>query len=197
MKSYFSVIFLFLALLSVSCAERDLPASDQDTSSKKYSLPAKMEPLPAITDSSTWKEMTADDSVDVGLSIEKIDNDHYYLVIKMKLYGDSWVVSPLENDFPYGGMSLSIQEADKLVSEDTLIEIPYPEYKYDSAVETPYKVIEKESIIKQKLKRTTQKDFEVSGSLFFVLEPICTPNTIGFTISYRSGEMVIRKRQVN
>ena len=51
-----------------------------------------------------------DDSIQVKLLIKKIDNEYFNFLIKMNLFGDSWIVSPLEKDYPYGEMTIDFDK---------------------------------------------------------------------------------------
>lgn len=136
---------------------------------------------------------TSDEPFDIALQIDKIDDDVYVLAITMEIDSGSWVVSPLAYNYPYGKMDISITDKGHLVKEDSLLEIPESKEVFDPVFEESYKLIEEKTIFTQKLKVLTQDDFEVSGLIWFVLEPICDPYEVAFIISYKSGEMEIDK----
>jgi len=134
-----------------------------------------------------------DDSFDISFLIEKEQSDLYSLSVIFELDSGCWVVSPYSNDSVYGPTTISISDNDYLIVYDTLIEIPASVEEFDSILNMPVRFIRKKTTYKQSIRVLTKDDFEVPGSVWFVLEPHCTPKKVDFVISYRSGKMEVRK----
>ncbi len=49
----------------------------------------------------------------------------------------------------------------------------------------------KNTTLKQKMKLLSNRDFEVSGRLFFVLEPICSAMELKFKIINEAGNLTV------
>ena len=142
-------------------------------------------------------DLTADDSVQVDYQIEKIDADNFNLLIHFNLFGSTWIVSPLELDYPYGVMVFEIPKNKHFSLVDSMIENPISVIKNDTNWNKPYKVISEKATLTQKLKLTSKENFEISGSLFFMLEPICSAITLNFTIINDDGTLKVKKSDRN
>jgi hypothetical protein len=142
-------------------------------------------------------ELTTDDSVQVNYQIENVNIENFNLLIHLNLFGNTWIISPLELDYPYGGMVFEITENKYFSLIDSIIESPIPVIKNDVICEEPYRIITKKTTLIQKLKLNSIEDFKVSGYLFFVLEPICSPITLNFNIVNNSGKLTVQKSDSN
>jgi len=135
------------------------------------------------------------DSIQVKLQIKQIDTEYFIFLIKMNMFGDSWVISPLEKEYPYGEMTIDFDKNDNFVLLDSINEIPNSIYKSDPLWKKEYKVIKGETDLKQKIRLLSNTDFEVSGHIFFMLEPICKPYDIEFKISNKSGKTTVKQTE--
>ncbi|MFK8046177.1 MAG: hypothetical protein AB8B72_11825 [Crocinitomicaceae bacterium] len=172
---------LILSFFLLSCASE---VAVKNTEVAKDT--ATIKPTAIITDSKM------DDSVQVDLSIKLLNENMAELKIDMSLFGDTWIVSPLEKNYPYGEMRLELQENNFLTVTDSISEKPMSSFISDENVEEPYKVITKQSELIQKIKLKSKQNFEVSGYIFFILEPVCRPYEIYFTISHIKENIDVR-----
>ena len=145
--------------------------------------------------STTLDNSVTDDSIQVKLLIKKIDAEYFDFLIKMNLFGDSWIVSPLEKNYPYGEMTIDFDKNDHFVLLDSINESPSSIFKSDPLWKNEYKVIKGETVLKQKIRLLSNNDFEVTGHIFFMLEPICKPNEIEFKISNTAGKITVKKME--
>jgi len=76
---------------------------------------------------------------------------------------------------------------------DTLIEIPSSVQEYDPILEEEVRFVRESTTYKRNLTIVQQDDFEVSGLVWFVLEPSCVPFQVEFIISKQAGEMSVIK----
>jgi|GEM_PF-2330376 len=135
------------------------------------------------------------DSIQVKLQVKQIENDYFNFLIKMNMFGDSWIVSPLEKEYPYGEMTIDFDKNDHFVLLDSINETPNSIYKSDPLWKNEYKIIKGETDLKQKIRLLSITDFEVTGHIFFMLEPICKPYEIEFEISNKSGKITVKQME--
>lgn len=134
-----------------------------------------------------------DDSFDVNFQIEKSSSDTYTLAIALELEGENFVISPFSKDGVYGPFEISLTENRHLTATGKLQEIPLSIEEHDPIINQPVRFIRQNTTFKQKLKLTSKHDFEVSGRVWFVLEPSCIPYEVDFQIYYSDGKMIIKK----
>lgn len=136
---------------------------------------------------------TEDDSIRVNLNIQKLNENEFNFQIEMQLFGESWIVSPLEEEYPYGCMQIEFDENEKLKLIDAISEKPESKFLSDSNWDKPYRVISDKIVLEQKLKINSEEDIMVKGNIFFVLEPICNPYQIDFALIYESGNLLVEE----
>jgi len=117
----------------------------------------------------------------------------YYLITILDLEKDAYVISPHSQDGVYGNVDISIEKTIYLKMEGKPRETPKSVEEIDSVLDSPVRFIREKTIFKQKISVTSPEDFEVSGLVWFVVEPSCVPHDIEFTISYHSGMMSVKK----
>jgi hypothetical protein len=184
MKITFSKYLLLLISISlISCNDKDIieiQAMDSaHTSTQESSI--------IIKESSTF-----DDSIHVEFEIERIDDEFANLIIKMDLFGNTWIVSPLEENYPYGQMTINFNN-NRFIAMSSITENPASESKSNPTWENQYKVISGKTILNQKIKLLNDEEFDLSGHIFFVLEPICTATELNFEISNKDGVLTVKQ----
>jgi len=135
-----------------------------------------------------------DDSAQIDLSINKLDDDIFELQIDMNLFGETWIVSPLAEDYPFGRTKVEFSEHNDLennfvIFSDSIYENSLSELMTAKNFNKPYGVVNQRTELRQAFKLNSNQDFELRGQLFYILEPICTPNEILFKI-VKSGDTV-------
>ena len=111
-----------------------------------------------------------DDSIQVKLLIKKIDNEYFNFLIKMNLFGDSWIVSPLEKDYPYGEMTIDFDKNDHFVLLNSINETPNSINKSVPFLKDEYKVIIGETDLKQKIRLLSNNPKKRAGLIGYGLE---------------------------
>lgn len=134
---------------------------------------------------------------DIKLQIDKEDKDQYILAATIDLCKDCFVVSPFSEDETYGHFDISIAKTSNLIADDLLLEIPSSMEEFDPILNRQVKFVRINTTYQQKIKVLTEDDFEISGLIWFVLEPSCVPYDVEFTLSYRSGIMEIKKTKTS
>ena len=138
------------------------------------------------------KLKTTTDLYRVEFQISKIDNENYSFSIAIELDNGCYIISPFSNDTTYGHLEISYDRTDHLMVND-LLEKPASVEEFDPIVGESVKFVKENTTYEQQLKVLTSNDFELKGSVWFVLEPRCTPEEVNFIISYNAGEMKVRK----
>jgi hypothetical protein len=138
-----------------------------------------------------------DDSVNVAITTNQVNNDIFTINIDFKLFGGGWILSPLEKDYPYGITKINFLKNEFISPIDSIIEVPNSTYKTDEYFDTPFRVITEHTTITKKMKVNSKNDFIVEAELSFILEPICKPNKITFNIIQKSGIISIQSFYYN
>jgi hypothetical protein len=178
MKSYFSKCILILTLGSfIACNDK---AADEGQAVNSDTLQIAEE------------DVMADDSIHVELQLEKVNAASFNLLIHMNLFGDSWIVSPLEKAYPFGEMTIEFDQNDHFVLIDSIIENPNAVYRNDPNWEAQYRVISGKTTLSQKIQLISKEDFDITGQIFFILEPICKPNGLYFKITQKDKKLTVQ-----
>ncbi len=130
---------------------------------------------------------------EISFKIEKIDAEHYNLIAAIDLDSSCFVVSPYSPDNILLPVSLTIPLNKLLTTDSTLIEFPITTEEYDSITEEQVRYARVNTTCTQKLILNSQDDFEVSGQVDLMIEPICIPYRIDFIISNTNGELTVAK----
>ena len=140
-----------------------------------------------------------DDPYDIDIKIKKVEKNDYTLEISMVLHNGSYFVSPNSKGDFSGIFSVSIKDNDKLKLDSKFIETPLSVEEYDSHpfVGGYINWVKVNTTYKKQLQLISQEDFEVSGFIRFVIEPRCTREQIGFTISQHSGKINVKSFKIN
>jgi len=132
---------------------------------------------------------------DIQFHIDKLENNEFQLSISMKLYNGSHYISPhAKRDFS-GKFYMDLGSYTNLSFNDEIIEIPRSVEIIDPHPFTNGTVnwVRVNTIYKQPLQVKSLEDFEVFGRVQFTIEPRCTFEEIPFVISYKDGEMTVKK----
>lgn len=174
MKRSYQFLFLF-SILFVACQ------SNENVKTLETNIPNDSMAI-EVDSFYSYHHETINDSIKVELAIEMNEEKEPNLVIEMQLFGDSWIATTEDENFPYGSLQLKLEEQSNVSFHDTLNFTPKLKYMVDPNWDEPYRVITEHTILSQPLKINSSSEFRVKGSLFFVLEPICTPNEIIFEL---------------
>lgn len=134
-----------------------------------------------------------DSSFNILLETEKIDQDQFRLATTIELSDSSYVISPYSQDDIYGHINIGIRDHSNLIVGESLLEIPSSVEEFDPILEKPVRFVRENTTYQQDLQVVGEDDFDISGSVWFVLEPSCVPYEVEFIISYHAGEMTIEK----
>lgn len=151
------------------------------------------EPLMGMLPSVNVKPVITSEPYEINLELKKIKTDLYDFEISMKLNNNSHFVSPnAERDFS-GKFTILMNETNKLVAIEDLIETPRSVEEYDPHPFTDGLVnwVRVDTKYNQKLQQKSQDNFEVSGIIQFTIEPRCTLEKIPFTITHLEGKMTV------
>lgn len=134
------------------------------------------------------------DPYDIKLSIKETENSGYQLVTEIILKNDSYFVSPHSKVAYKGRFSSDLQKNKNLEMINKIIETPRTVEEIDPHpfVNGPVNWVRENTTYRQPLKLHTDSDFEVSGLIKFTIEPRCSLEKIGYTISYKNGKMSVK-----
>lgn len=75
-------------------------------------------------------------------------------------------------------------------------EIPKSYAQYDPILKEPVHFVRGKTTYKQKFKVLNKNDFEFSGLIWFVLEPLCAPINVEFLIKKEEGKLMVDKTRI-
>ena len=130
---------------------------------------------------------------ELRFEINKLENGVYDLILDMELKNGSYYVSPNSKGNFTGIFSIIIDENDKFEKTAKLIETPLSVEEYDSHpfVRGYINWVKENTNYRQRIKRKSDEDFEVSGIIQFTIEPKCTLEKIPFFIKYKDGKLKV------
>ena len=135
------------------------------------------------------------ESYSIDFQIEKSDNDDYQLSISMILNNGAHYISPYaKRDFK-GKFYMDLGAHTDLEFVGDIIETPRSIEEFDPHpfVNGTVNWVRVNTTYYQPLQLKSQKDFEVFGRIQFTIEPRCTFEEIPFVISFKNGEMSVKK----
>jgi len=134
-----------------------------------------------------------EETFDIKIEIEKTDDKKYELSTTIELKDGNYIISPYSEDDIYLHYSITIPKNNNLIVDEKLIEIPASIPEIDPILNIPVRFVKETTTYKQEIEVTTEKDFEVSGLIEFLVEPSCIPYDVEFLISHQSGIMEVKK----
>jgi len=132
-------------------------------------------------------------SFNIEFQIEEKETGVYSLATILELDSGSYVISPFSEDDFYGPFQISIIDSTHLFVDESLIEIPQSVEENDPYINVPVRFVRENTVYKQNIKLLSEEDFEVSGLIEFLLEPICKPYSVEFMLTYNAGTMRVEK----
>lgn len=138
------------------------------------------------------KSEATNPNFDIGLDIKKLENSHY-LSVSLELFDGAFVVSPYSKDTIFGHFDISIADMGSVITEGLPLELPSSIEEFDPVLEAPVRFVRTNTTFTQKLNILTKEDFQVSGLIWFVLEPSCVPYDVEFTLSSQNGILKVEK----
>ncbi|MFK7775622.1 MAG: M56 family metallopeptidase [Saprospiraceae bacterium] len=133
------------------------------------------------------------ESFDVIFQLNQLNTKEYNLAVTMELNDGAYIVSPFSKDSTYGHFYFTLPNNEYLVSDNQLLETPNSVEEFDPIIEAPVRFVRVNTTYQKKLKLTEKGDFEITGLVEFLLEPVCIPYDVEFKISYKNGEMKVEK----
>ncbi|NOQ72976.1 MAG: hypothetical protein GQ574_13285 [Crocinitomix sp.] len=168
---------LLIAIISMAC-------STVETDNEILNEVANEDP---ITEIDAPKKLT----FELTMGLDKLEENSYNLLANMQLDEGAYYGSPYSNNGFNGLFNIEIAENDQLIVSDTLIETPFPVEVYDGFSDGKVRWVKEETNYKQLLTVNSQDDFEVTGVVLFVVEPVCSRYEVAFVITSKAGELSI------
>jgi hypothetical protein len=126
----------------------------------------------------------------INMAIEKEKNDTYILDITMILGTGSYYISPNSEGTYSGKFKINLDSNSHIVMSDKIIEHPESKEQLNPWHGEPVNYVKTNTGYRQKIILNSKaKDFEVSGTVSFTIEPRCTFQENEFTIYSKSGKI--------
>ena len=118
----------------------------------------------------------------------------YTLRLEMVMDDGAFYVSPNNTYGEYMGVfDVSLNNSENLQLDDVITETPKSVLSTDPFTGDPVYTVTENTVHTIKLIVRTNEDFEVTGTVKFVIEPKCTLEETPFTITYKEGELKIKR----
>ncbi|CAL2091804.1 hypothetical protein [Tenacibaculum sp. 190524A05c] len=174
------LLLLLLAILLFSCKTKESkPAFSEKVVSYNYEV--------------SDQPKNRKNPYSVLFSLEKNSSDTYTIVTDVFLSQGAHFISPSSKEDFKGKFRIIIPENDNITVDKNLIETPKSHEEFDPHpfVAGFVNWVRVNTTYKQKMTLKTNKDFTVSGTVEFVVEPNCTLEKVPFTIKQEKGWLVM------
>jgi len=133
------------------------------------------------------KFVVKDKDYQLLFNIEKDKGEKYFLIITVKLYNNSYYISPNATENATDKLNIGLGSYANITFDGTIIEIPdeFDRVSTTSVADDNYVHIA--TTYKIPLKINSEKDFEVFGKVEFYLNPRNTYEVAPFAISNKNG----------
>ena len=110
------------------------------------------------------------------------------LVLELDLIQqEDWVVSTHSNDSMFGKVEVRFLDLPLLMPAGVLTERPESTLEVEHFSQLDIRVLRQDTEMRLPVRATSDLDFEAKGQVFFVLEPLCVPFEVDFTVDRRAG----------
>ena len=110
------------------------------------------------------------------------------LVLDLDLFqAEDWVVSTHSTDSMFGKVDVRLLDLPLLMPAGELTERPESTWEVEHFSQLDIRVLRQDTEMRLPVRATSGLDFEANGQVFFVLEPLCTPFEVDFTLGRRAG----------
>lgn len=134
-----------------------------------------------------------DKPFDINLQIDKVDTELYRISSTIELENGSYIISPFSEDDTYMHFGFFIDKSDNISEFGEIMETPISVEELDPILNQQVRLVREKTTYNKHIRVVNQKDFEISGVIEFLLEPVCKPYVIEYTIFQRSGKLEIKK----
>ncbi|UKN00346.1 hypothetical protein K6119_11430 [Paracrocinitomix mangrovi] len=139
-----------------------------------------------------YYDIIRDDSVQVSLRTNFLGDNKHELIADIQMFGGGYMLSANEKEYPYGATYFKLDKNSYIQFQGDVKENPTAVLKYEDGIE-PYKIQKEHVVLTQFFKIQDNTDFIVSGELFFVYEPMCSPNNIYFDLIQKNGQLQLNE----
>ena len=110
------------------------------------------------------------------------------LVLDLDLFqAEDWVVSTHSTDSMFGKVDVRLLDLPLLIPAGELTERPESTWDVEHFSQLDIRVLRQDTEMRLPVRATSSRDFEAKGQVFFVLEPLCMPFEVDFTVGRRAG----------
>lgn len=123
----------------------------------------------------------------LNVALEPTSNGEWNLMLDLDMDPGDWVVSSYSTDSMFGKVALRFREPHALTLLGSIEEIPPSQWEVEPFSERDIKVIRRDTRMIQRLTMNPRHSKDIHGTVFFVLEPLCTPFETTFTMTPMSS----------
>jgi hypothetical protein len=116
------------------------------------------------------------------------------LVMDLDLFQkEDWVVSTHSTDSMFGKVDVRFLDLPLLMPAGELTERPESTWEVEHFSQLAIRVLRQDTEMRLPVRATSDRDFEAMGQVFFVLEPLCMPFEVDFTVGRREGVWTVER----
>lgn len=183
----YKFLIVSLCILVVGC--------NSNNAQEQGLIASAVAPIPVPDDMIVYGPVINPDPYDMILKLKETEKDVFNFEVSMYLFNGAHYISPnAKRDFK-GKFTVHFNESEAIKIVDTLEEIPQSVEEIDLHPFTDDTVnwVRENTKYHQKIKRTTDENFEVKGFIQFTIEPRCTLEKIPFVIKNEAGEISVEE----
>lgn len=191
MKIYTAIL---CAMLSTACTSQN-----KETAPKQKNVEIIVQPTSIFETLASKANTDVEPSYDITIETIKTELGRDALLIEMNLKGGSFYVSPNAKRNYTGKFKVSLMENNVLALDSNFTETPLSVEEIDHHPFTNGKVnwVSVNTSYRYLLLPKSKQDFEAKGLVTFTIEPKCTFERIGFTISRKNGKYSVESKKDN
>ncbi len=171
---------LFLA----ACASESKP---EDTTTK----------APAAPESSTVETVADNNGFNINIGLETNERNSHALehtvVVGLELDSGSYVVSSYSEDDTYMHFNMVWSDTTHVAPTSPIVELPTAIEEFDSIINQTVRLVRNNTLFMQPFQVKSQRDFETTAHVEFLIEPQCIPYNVEFAIASENGQLTVNK----
>lgn len=122
----------------------------------------------------------------LDVALEPALEGEWNLILDLDMDPGDWVVSSCSTDSMFGKVALRFLEPEALTLLGAMEEIPPSQWEVEPFSQLDIKVMRRDTRMIQRVAMDPNHVDDIHGKVFFVLEPLCTPFEITFTLTHTS-----------
>lgn len=183
---------LFLLVFMISCKDQSNYNASENTISElnKSNILQSTSLENTKTDARIDKTKSIYNPYQLQVNMDENDKNSFTINVLLKMDDGCYISSHFASGMK-GRFQVIMDENSFLTMDKVIIEEPKYKMELFKWSEDSVKIVRQNTTYRQDVKLLSQEDFEVKGTIQFVIEPKCTMERNTFVISRRNGKMKV------